>query len=270
MKKKKKIYKFFKKKYFSQIFLKDVCIIDKIINSIDPKKNDLLFEIGPGLGALTIPLCNLIDNLSVVEIDSDILKFFKKKKIFYKIDFYLKDVLSFDFLNFYLDKDKKKIRLFGNLPYNISTKLLINLTKYNFIFKDLHFMFQKEFANRILAQPNNKFYGRLSILIQYFFKTEKLFDISPDCFSPIPKISSTFLKLSPHKLFSELLFDVNVLSKITKIAFNSRRKVLKNSLYKLFTEKELISLDIDSSLRPENLSLKKYCLLTDFLIKKYI
>ncbi|WP_343183635.1 16S rRNA (adenine(1518)-N(6)/adenine(1519)-N(6))-dimethyltransferase RsmA [Buchnera aphidicola] len=263
-------FNFYNKKYFSQVFLKDKNIIKKIIFFLNPKKNDLLFEIGPGLGALTIPLFDFIDHLTVIDIDNDVLNFFKNKKIFSKIHFYLMDVLNFNFLKFYFKNNKKKIRIFGNLPYNISTEFLIHIIKYNFIFKDAHFMFQKEVSNRILATHNTKFYGRLSILIQYFFKIKKLFDISQNSFFPIPKVSSTFLKFSPHKLFPELSFDINILSKITKIAFSKRRKILKNSLKKLFTEKDLIFLNIDSSLRPENLSIKKYYILTDYFIKKKI
>ncbi|NIG99106.1 MAG: 16S rRNA (adenine(1518)-N(6)/adenine(1519)-N(6))-dimethyltransferase RsmA [Buchnera aphidicola (Periphyllus acericola)] len=262
--------KFFQKKYFGQIFLKNTNVINNIISSIYPKKNDLLFEIGPGLGALTIPMCGFINKLNVIDIDNDVINFFKKKNIYNKLNFYLKNVLHFDFLKFYLKNNKKSIRIFGNLPYNISTKLLIYLTNNHFIFQDLHLMFQKEVSKRILAHPNTKFYGRLSIISQYFFNINKIFDISKNCFFPIPKVNSTFLKFIPHKLFPNLLFDVNILSKITFEAFNKRRKILRHSLKKFFTEKDLFNLDINSQLRPENLSVKQYCLLTDFLIKKQL
>ncbi|CAL4319272.1 Ribosomal RNA small subunit methyltransferase A [Buchnera aphidicola (Chaitophorus sp. 3695)] len=269
-KNKYKYIKFFQKKKFGQNFLTDPLIITKIIKCINPIQNDLLLEIGPGLGALTIPICNIISKLNVVDIDLDVLNFFKNKKIFSKINFFLKDICKFNLMQFYLNNKKKKIRIFGNLPYNISTILLIRLIKFNFIIKDMHFMFQKEVANRILSHPNSKLYGRLSILIQYFFKVKKMFDISPKSFYPSPKIYSTFLKFSPHKIFSQFNFDLNILSKITKIAFSKRRKILKHSLKNLFTEDVLLKLNINSKLRAENLSLKKYCQLTDYLIRQDI
>ncbi|MCW5197638.1 16S rRNA (adenine(1518)-N(6)/adenine(1519)-N(6))-dimethyltransferase RsmA [Buchnera aphidicola] len=268
--KKYKYKTFIPKKKFGQNFLKDSVIIEKIIKCINPLKNDLLIEVGPGLGALTIPICNIVDTLNVIDIDVDMLNFLKSKVNFSKINFFLKDVCNFNFLKFYSNNKKKKIRIFGNLPYNISTSLLINLTKVNFIIKDMYFMFQREVANRILSHPNSKLYGRLSILIQYFFKVKKLFDISPNSFYPSPKIYSTFLKFSPHKIFPQFNFDLNILSKITKIAFSRRRKILRNSLKNLFTEEILLKLNINSKLRAENLSLKKYCKLTDYLICKDI
>lgn len=267
-KKKYKFKLFFQKKKFGQNFLKDKLIIEKIIKYINPIKDDLLLEVGPGLGALTIPICNFVNILNVVDIDFDVLNFFKNKNVFSKINFFLEDICKFDLIKFYIQNKKNKIRIFGNLPYNISTILLIHLIKFSSIIKDMHFMFQKEVANRILSSFNSKSYGRLSILIQYFFKVKKIFDVAPTSFYPAPKIDSTFLKFSPHKIFPQFNFDLNIFSKITKTAFSQRRKTLKHSLKNLFSEDILLKLNINSKLRAENLSLKKYCELTDYLVCK--
>jgi 16S rRNA (adenine1518-N6/adenine1519-N6)-dimethyltransferase len=266
--KKNRYKKFFQKKNFGQVFLKDKFVIKRIIKYISPTVNDLLLEIGPGLGALTIPICHKVDVLNVVDIDIDILNFFKKKNFFSKINFFLQDICNFNFEEFYSKNKKNKIRIFGNLPYNISTFLLMYLIKFNLIIQDMHFMLQKEVANRILSYPNSKLYGRLSILIQYFFKVKKLFDVAPKSFYPSPKIYSTFLKLSPHKVFPQFNFNLNILSKITKIAFSKRRKILKHSLKSLFSENTLLELNINPKFRAENLSLKEYCQLTDYLVRK--
>ncbi|NIH16701.1 MAG: 16S rRNA (adenine(1518)-N(6)/adenine(1519)-N(6))-dimethyltransferase RsmA [Buchnera aphidicola (Periphyllus lyropictus)] len=259
--------KFFYKKNFGQNFLKDKQVIKKIINVINPKNNDLIIEIGPGLGSLTIPLCSILKKLTVIEIDRDILNFFLNKKFFHKLNFHLLNVLYFNFLEFYLKNKKKKIRIVGNLPYNISTKLLLNLIKYFKVFKDMYFMFQKEVADRILSFPNTKLYGRLSIIVQYFFKVKKILDVSSNSFFPKPKVNSTFLKFIPRKSFSKLLFDINIFSKITNLAFSQRRKILKHSLKKIFLQDTLIFLKINPKLRAENLSIKQYSILTDYYIK---
>ncbi|CAL4319137.1 16S rRNA (adenine(1518)-N(6)/adenine(1519)-N(6))-dimethyltransferase RsmA [Buchnera aphidicola] len=266
--KKKKNQEFFYKKHFGQNFLIDQKIIKKIINFINPKKKELFLEIGPGHGALTFPMCRILDKLFVIDIDDEVLFFLRKGNFFDKIHFFLQDILYFDYMNFYLENNKNKIRFFGNLPYNISNKILFSLIKHLKIIKDMHFMFQKEVAERIISLPNTKKYGRLSIIIQYFFYVQKLVNVPSQSFFPVPSVDSVFLKFLPHKLFPEMFFDFHVFSNITKIAFNRRRKTIKNNFKNLFSCDVLLKFNIDPSCRPENISLKKYCQLTDYFISQ--
>jgi 16S rRNA (adenine1518-N6/adenine1519-N6)-dimethyltransferase len=258
--------KFFYKKKFGQNFLIDKEVINKIISFINPKEEQLFLEIGPGKGALTFPICNFLNKLFVIDIDRDILFFFKKTSFFNKIHFFLENILHFNYLNFYLKNNKNKIRFFGNLPYNISNKILFSLIKNHHIIQDMHFMFQKEVAERILSTPNKKKYGRLSVIVQYFFKVTKLIDVSSQSFFPVPSVDSIFLKFLPHKLFPEMHFDFNIFSKVTKIAFHQRRKTIKNNFKNFFPQEILLKFNIDPNSRPENVSLKKYCQLTNYII----
>ncbi|XBC43438.1 MAG: 16S rRNA (adenine(1518)-N(6)/adenine(1519)-N(6))-dimethyltransferase RsmA [Buchnera aphidicola (Meitanaphis flavogallis)] len=252
------------KKQLGQNFLIDTHIINNIINSISPKKTDIMIEIGPGLGALTLGFSNLLHKLFVIERDKDLvtrlhvsLCGIKNLKIFSK------DVLTFDFScienNFY-----NSIRIFGNLPYNISVTLLFYLFRYDNIF-DMHFMFQKEVANRLLALPGTKDYGKLSIISQYFCKITRLFDVSPRSFRPVPKVCSTFLKLVPYKKKRYYIKNMTNFKKVITLAFSKRRKVIRNSLSELFSEDILKNLSIDPMLRAENISIMQYCVLSNYI-----
>ena len=155
---------------------------------------DKILEIGPGMGAITIPLVNKLNHISVVEIDPDMINYLQKKIPKEKINIINRDVLSIN------NKELEVYdRIIGNLPYYISTEILIKMIDILGSLKDVHFMFQKEVAERITAKPRSKNFGRLSVLIQYFFDSEILFDISANSFSPPPKIQSSFIKLIPRK-----------------------------------------------------------------------
>ncbi|WII23777.1 16S rRNA (adenine(1518)-N(6)/adenine(1519)-N(6))-dimethyltransferase RsmA [Buchnera aphidicola] len=258
---------FFYKKFFGQNFLIDKSVIKKIVSLIDPKKKELFLEIGPGKGALTFPMCNFLNKLFVIDIDSDVLFFLKKNNFFYKIHFFLQDILTFNYLDFYIQNGKNRIRFFGNLPYNISNKILFSLIKNFIVIKDMHFMLQKEVAERILSKHNTKKYGRLSIIMQYFFHIVKLIDVPSRAFFPSPLVDSIFLKFLPHKLFPKMFFDFNIFSDITRVAFNQRRKTIKNNFKNVFAQDVFLQFNIDPNCRPENISLKKYCQLTDYFIR---
>ncbi|WP_422667095.1 16S rRNA (adenine(1518)-N(6)/adenine(1519)-N(6))-dimethyltransferase RsmA [Buchnera aphidicola] len=261
---KKNIYqKHIPLKKFGQNFLIDKIIINNIIQWINPKNSEVLVEIGPGLAALTEPICNMVDSLIIIEIDSNLLELLKNKNFFSKLIIFNKNALTFDYLKLF--HNQKLIRIFGNLPYNISVSLIIYLFKKIYIIKDMHFMIQKEVADRLIATPGNKSYGRLSILAQYYCHIKIIFNVLPESFFPIPKVYSVFVQLIPRKKYPIYVYDINILSYITNIAFQKRRKILRHSLSSLFSVDKLITLGIDPTLRAENISVLQYCKLANYL-----
>lgn len=257
------------KKSLSQIFLQDQNIINTIIKIINIQKNQKIIEIGPGLGALTTHIINIVDYLIVIEQDSNLANrlFQISNKKNYKI--INQNVLMTDFFHL-AQQAKQKLRLIGNLPYHISTKLIIYLLKYINVIHDMHFMFQKEVAKRFLANPNSKEYGSLSIIMQYYYKMVPLLNIPMTAFIPIPKVESTMIKLSPHKHSPYPAINIRQLSLLTKLAFSQRRKFIKNSLSTLFNTTDIIQQGIDVTLRAENLTIYQYCMLANILYKKNI
>ncbi|WP_343153848.1 16S rRNA (adenine(1518)-N(6)/adenine(1519)-N(6))-dimethyltransferase RsmA [Buchnera aphidicola (Mindarus keteleerifoliae)] len=264
---KKKIHKFKPSKKLGQNFLINKNIIDLIIRKIDPKLDEVFLEIGPGLGSLTFPILDLINKLYAIEIDNSLSKKLKEKVSSEKLTVFSENVIRFDMQKFY-EKKKVPIRIFGNLPYNISVFLMLKLLKFHRIIKDMHFMFQKEVANRIKANPNTKNYGKLSVIVQYFFKVTSLIDVPKECFFPIPKVNSSFIRLEPHFFPPYYVSNIKLLSYITNMAFSKKRKMLRNSLSELFSEKKLRNLGINPLLRAENISISEYCCLTEDLVKK--
>ncbi|CAL4042257.1 Ribosomal RNA small subunit methyltransferase A [Buchnera aphidicola (Tetraneura ulmi)] len=253
-------------KSLGQHFLEDDFFIKNIINFINPKPKEIMFEIGPGMGALTKPILLLNDNLSVIEIDKNLVNFLKKNIVNKRFNIFLQDVLKFNFRTFF--SENKKIRIFGNLPFNISNKIIFYLMIFKDIFFDLHFLLQKEVVQRLCAIPDTKEYGRLSVLIQYHFNVTSLFDIPPTSFFPLPKVHSSFVRLIPNKFPPILLRETYYLNSITKLAFSQRRKIIKNSLSGLFSENEFLKMNISPFLRAENLNLLDYCRLSKYLSSK--
>ncbi|QCI24240.1 16S rRNA (adenine(1518)-N(6)/adenine(1519)-N(6))-dimethyltransferase RsmA [Buchnera aphidicola (Muscaphis stroyani)] len=254
--------KYFPKKKLGQNFLINKKIVQDIVNIINPKITQILVEIGPGFAALTKPICKLVNNLIVIEIDATLLKFLEKQSFYSKLIIFCQDALRFDYLNLY--HQKKNIRIFGNLPYNISTSLIIHLLNQIHIVEDMHFMLQKEVADRLTATPGNKSYGRLSIITQYYCKVKTLLKVSAKNFLPIPKVDSAFVSLIPHTNHPYFLYNINTLSYITNIAFQKRRKMIRHSLSNVFTEQLLIRLGINPELRAENITINQYCQLSNY------
>src|SRR6185437_2975548 len=248
------------KKRFGQNFLHDEYIINEIIKIINPKPTDLMVEIGPGLGALTVPLIAKVGKLEVVEIDWDIISFLQKKFSNEQINIHSADALKFDY-----SFDQQLIRVVGNLPYNISTPLLFHLAQFKNI-QDMHFMLQKEVVERICAKPNNKDYGRLSVMLQYKFVCNKMLDVAANCFKPQPKVESAIVKLKP--LGPELQYDVDerALNNVVTHAFGQRRKTISNSLKNIIKPETFANLGIDMGMRAENLSVAQYVLLANELV----
>ncbi|MCO6549472.1 MULTISPECIES: 16S rRNA (adenine(1518)-N(6)/adenine(1519)-N(6))-dimethyltransferase RsmA [unclassified Gilliamella] len=253
----------FARKRFGQNFLHDDYIIESIVSAIQPKKDQALVEIGPGLAALTIPISKHIDHLTVIEIDRDLAnRLIENPFLNNKLTVIEQDALTFDF-NQLADQLGKPLRVFGNLPYNISTPLMFHLFEHTNIITDMHFMLQKEVVTRLVASPNSKHYGRLSVMAQYYCQIIPVLEVPPTSFKPAPKVDSAVVKLIPYKEKPYLVNDIKILSRVTTEAFNQRRKTIRNSLSNLFTVEQLTELNIDPNLRAENLTVQQYCQLAN-------
>ena len=246
------------KKSLGQNFLKDKNIIQKIVSVGNIKQNDIVLEIGPGTGSLTKHIIERKPKkFYVIEKDLNLAnKLYEKFNN--KIIIINEDILKFKESSIL----EKNLLVFGNLPYNISTKILIkwiHSCNKNFWYKKLILMFQKEVANRIIAKTNSKNYGRLSVISNWKLEIKKLFDIKPNSFVPKPKVESTLLYFTPKKKFFYIK-NSNNLETVTKIFFNQRRKMIKTPLKKMFKNPEPIikKLKLNVNLRPENLSSKIY------------
>ena len=249
------------KKSLGQNFLIDQNIIDKIIQTVPITDNEIL-EVGPGTGNLTREILrNKPSKMYLIEKDTFLAESLKEI-IDEKVTIFNEDILKFNENSL----SKNKIIVFGNLPYNISTEILstwITNLKDDYWFSDLILMFQKEVANRIIAQFNTSAYGRLSILANWRLNIKKICDISPESFSPRPKIQSTLIHFTPKKDFVKIKDPAN-LEKITRIFFSQRRKMLKKPFNQLFNgdQRVLNELKIDLNLRPQNLDFDTYYQLT--------
>jgi 16S rRNA (adenine1518-N6/adenine1519-N6)-dimethyltransferase len=252
------------RKRFGQNFLHDQTIIDNILSSIQAKPDEHWVEIGPGQGALTGPLLKQGLRLEVVEIDRDLVMLLNEKYQQYdNLQIHSDDALTFDFSA--LAKANEKLRIIGNLPYNISTPLMFHLLDYAYCIEDMHFMLQKEVVDRICATPGSKKYGRLSVIMQYYCATELLFDVPPESFEPAPKVMSAIVRLAPHHQPPVEVDDMVKFKKVVRQAFSQRRKTLRNSLNKLISEDAIIALNIDPTLRAEALSLNDFARLSKLL-----
>jgi 16S rRNA (adenine1518-N6/adenine1519-N6)-dimethyltransferase len=233
------------RKRFGQHFLHDPAILRRIVDAIDPAPGDAVVEIGPGEGALTRPLLERLDRLTVIEIDRDLAA----RLPVGKLDVRCVDVLDVDFSSF-----PPGLRVVGNLPYNISTPILFHVARYADRVRDMHFMLQREVVERMVAAPSTPEYGRLSVMLHTRFKMKKLFNVAPGAFRPPPKVESAVVRLVP--LQEKPACDEKVLERIVREAFSARRKTLRNALK--LEPVVLEELGLDEKLRPENLSPADY------------
>ena len=246
------------KKSLGQNFLNDSNLLKKIVDIGKISKEDTILEIGPGTGNLTNELIKKKPkNLFVVEKDNNLSKFLHKR-FGNQIKIINKDILTC-YKNFNYEMP---IKVFGNLPYNISTKILtsfIKIENLNKKFKKFIFIFQKEVADRIIAEENSKNYGRLSILTSWKLSSQKILDIDPKYFSPKPKVWSSIILLEP-KIKIENLKKTKNLEHITNIFFNQRRKMIRKPMKQIFSNYEDVAenLNLDLNLRPQNISIEKY------------
>ncbi len=252
------------RKRFGQNFLTDQGIINSIVRSVNPKPTDRLVEIGPGQGAITKQLVDSCPQLQVIELDRDLIPILLAQFAKYsEFKIHQQDALSFDFTS--LIKAEEPLRIVGNLPYNISTPLIFHLLSYQEKISDMHFMLQKEVVKRLVADAGEKNYGRLSVMVQYYCQVEHLFEVPPECFDPRPKVDSAIVRLQPYKTLPYVAKDIDQLSILVNTAFQQRRKTLRNTLKQLLDSDTIASLPIDTGLRPENLSVKDYVNLSNYL-----
>lgn len=241
------------RKRFGQNFLIDQGIISGIVSAIDPKRDDTLVEIGPGLGALTEPLLARLDHLHVVEIDRDLIARLKKRHAPERVTVHEGDALAFDFSS--VGKD---LRLVGNLPYNISTPLLFHLAGFADQVRDMHFMLQKEVVERMVAVPGDSEFSRISVMLQYRFHLEWLLDVPPESFDPAPKVQSAVVRLIPKAKEELNARDETVLSRVVTAAFSQRRKMLRNTLKGILDDAGFAALGITPTARAEDLAVDDY------------
>ncbi len=238
------------KKRFGQHFLHERGVIDKIVAAIDPKPGERIVEIGPGLGALTIPLLERLGRLEVVELDRDVIPALtaaaegKGHLVVHHAD-----ALDFEFAALGSD-----LRVVGNLPYNVSTPLLFHLLAQRHAIRDMHFMLQKEVVERMAAAPGSDAYGRLSVMLAAYTKVEKLFRVGPGAFRPPPKVDSAVVRLVPYATPPFPLPDPQRFAQLVSAAFTKRRKTLRNAVKGLVDEAAMLAAGVDPQARPETLA----------------
>ena len=248
------------RKRFGQNFLQDQGVISAIAQAIGPQPEQHIVEIGPGLGALTAEIMGKTKKLSLIELDRDLIPHLEQRFAKHQNWSILSaDALEVDFSEL---ADGDKVRVIGNLPYNISTPLIFHLLDHAEVIEDMHFMLQKEVVSRLTAQPGSGAWGRLSIMVQYFCDTQWLIDVPPEAFDPAPKVDSAVVRLTPRppKMAVDSLKDFEM---VIKTAFSQRRKTLRNTLKSLFNTDQLIALNIDPSARAESLQIKDYIRLSN-------
>ncbi|TNH43150.1 16S rRNA (adenine(1518)-N(6)/adenine(1519)-N(6))-dimethyltransferase RsmA [Photorhabdus luminescens] len=255
----------FARKRFGQNFLTDQFVIDSIVSAINPQPGQAVLEIGPGLGALTEPVGERMDKMTVVELDRDLAARLQvHPQLKDKLTIIQQDAMTVNFGELSQQRGKP-LRVFGNLPYNISTPLMFHLFSYTDAIADMHFMLQKEVVNRLVAGPGSKAFGRLSVMAQYYCQVIPVLEVPPTAFTPAPKVDSAVVRLIPHKSIPHPVKNIRMLSRITTQAFNQRRKTIRNSLGDLFTVEQLTELGVDPSTRAENISVEQYCKMANWL-----
>ena len=221
------------RKRFGQHFLVDIGIIQAIVKEIAPQPSDAMVEIGPGLAALTQPLVERLGKLTVIELDRDLAHKLRAHPALTVIE---SDVLRVDFAQLAAPlPTPQKLRVVGNLPYNISTPILFHLLDYVTVIQDQHFMLQKEVIDRMVAKPATSDYSRLSVMLQWRYAMENLLFVPPESFEPPPRVNSAVVRMLPRADFKTV--DVNRLSEVVRVAFSQRRKLLRHSLGKWLEEK---------------------------------
>jgi 16S rRNA (adenine1518-N6/adenine1519-N6)-dimethyltransferase len=246
------------RKRFGQNFLTDEAVIAAIIAAIAPQSRDLLVEIGPGLGALTRPLAALLQHLHVVEIDRDIIARLRIEFPAARVTVHEGDALRFDFSAL-----GNRLRVIGNLPYNISTPLLFHLARHAGAVRDLHVMLQKEVVDRMVAAPSSSEYGRLSVMLQYRFEMERVLDVPSAAFHPVPKVESAVVRMMPFAPLPHPARDESRLAAVVAAAFGQRRKTLRNTLKGYLGAADFERLGVDSGLRAQDLSVADFVKLAD-------
>jgi 16S rRNA (adenine1518-N6/adenine1519-N6)-dimethyltransferase len=250
------------RKRFGQHFLRDAAVVEHILDSLDLQPGLTVFEIGPGRGALTVPLLQRLPSLHVIEVDRDLAADLQNR---YGTDgrltVHCTDVLKFDFCG----AAQGRLLVLGNLPYNISTPLLFHLLEHLDCIAQMVFMLQKEVAQRLCAEPGGRDYGRLSVMIQSRCAVQFLFDVPPAAFTPPPRVESAVVRLIPAAQSAPVIKDRALFAEIVRTAFSHRRKTLRNALKGIVDETMFENLGINSQIRPEDLPVSAYANLANAL-----
>jgi 16S rRNA (adenine1518-N6/adenine1519-N6)-dimethyltransferase len=237
------------RKRFGQNFLQNPVVIDDILRAIGPAREDVMVEIGPGLGALTAPLARALNTLHVIELDRDIVATLREKYANGNVVIHEGDALKFNFASL-----GNNLRVVGNLPYNISTPLLFHLAEHMAYLRDIHVMLQKEVVERMVAAPGGSEFGRLSVMLQYRFDMEKVLDVGPEAFYPQPKVDSAVVRMLPKAKREPEANDKSLFGRVVTAAFSQRRKTLRNTLRNILELTDFEALGIDPGARAETLS----------------
>ncbi len=255
------------RKRFGQNFLHDPAVIERIVKAIAPKPGEHLVEIGPGLGALTEPVAERCGHLTVVELDRDLAQRLREHPTLAdKLTIYQTDAMKFDFSQ--LMPADGKLKVFGNLPYNISTPLLFHLFEFADCIENMHFMLQKEVVERMTAGHGSKTFGRLSVMTQFFCQAIPVVEVGPGAFKPAPKVDSAVVRLIPKPVAERADVSVAVLNRVCLEAFNQRRKTLRNCFSNFATASDIEALGIDPGLRPEQLPVSEFIRVAQWLAQR--
>jgi 16S rRNA (adenine1518-N6/adenine1519-N6)-dimethyltransferase len=252
------------RKRFGQHFLIDPGVINAIVDAIAPDENDVIVEIGPGSGAITVPIAKRCGHLHAIELDRDLAARLRTQFAgSERVSIHEADALSFDYSTL-----GSKLRIIGNLPYNISTPLMFHLLEQRDFISDMHFMLQKEVVDRMASEPGSKAFGRLTIMLGCYLDIDGLFDVDRSSFDPPPAVTSAIVRMRPKPSADIHIKDGHFLSGLVAAAFSKRRKTLRNALKSYATEDDLRALDIDPGLRPENIAISDWVALSNHLGEK--
>jgi 16S rRNA (adenine1518-N6/adenine1519-N6)-dimethyltransferase len=250
------------RKRFGQNFLTDKMVLADIIDAIGPRAGQAMVEIGPGLAAMTALLLKQLGQMHVVELDRDLVARLEKQFPRDQLTIHSGDALKFDYGQIPVPQGQK-LRVVGNLPYNISSPLLFHLAEFAHLIEDQHFMLQKEVVERMVAEPGSKTYGRLSVMLQWRYDMTLMFIVPPTAFDPPPQVESAIVRTVPVE--SKMPCDGPTLAAVVMKAFSQRRKVIRNCLAGMFTEAQLVACGVDPSMRPETVGLAQYVALANLL-----
>jgi 16S rRNA (adenine1518-N6/adenine1519-N6)-dimethyltransferase len=247
------------RKRFGQHFLTSADTIEQIVAAIAPREGEIIVEIGPGQAAITEPLSKLASTLHAIEFDRDLVASLKKRFADRdNVTIHEGDALKFDFAAL-----GDKLRIVGNLPYNISTPLLFHLLTYRDCIADAHFMLQKEVVDRMCAAPGNKSFGRLTVMLGCQMETVALFDVPPTAFTPPPKVTSSVVRMRPLPAGHFNIIDAQLLAEIVKLAFSRRRKTLRNAVQGMAGSADIEAVGLDPVIRPEQVAIEAWVALAN-------
>jgi 16S rRNA (adenine1518-N6/adenine1519-N6)-dimethyltransferase len=245
------------RKRFGQHFLADRAILAAIVEAIRPRGGDGILEIGPGLGVLTAELLRFVPTVAAVEIDRDLCERLRRRFGPDRLALFEADALAFDISQALAALGVQRLRVVGNLPYNISSPLMVALVGARHLVRDQHFLLQKEVVERIVAAPGSSSFGRLSVILQAFYEVELLFEVPPEAFDPPPRVDSAVLRMTVRE--TPLAEDLGALQSVLAPAFAQRRKMIRSTLMPWLKERGVSTDGLAGESRPEEISVERYC-----------